>query len=87
MTSESGSDYTLYIPYDRDHDLIKDDHESLTDDPEEAKLDYWREDSLFHAFHVNFHKIWDVYKLDESSTRFKRTFELFFYAHQQMVRR
>ena len=87
VTSEFGSDYSLFIPFEDDHDLTKDDHESLTDDPEEAKLDYWREDSLFHSFHVNFHKIWDVYAFDESSNRFERTFELFFYTHQQMVRR
>ena len=77
------------IPFLRniDHDLISAGQTSLTDDPEEAKLDYWREDSLFHAFHVTFHKIWDRYALDESSNRFERTFELFFYAHQQMQRR
>ena len=71
----------------RDHDLSKPGHESLTDDPEEAKLDYWREDSLFHAFHVLLHKIWNKLAEDRSFRRFNRTFELFFYAHQQMVRR
>jgi hypothetical protein len=70
-----------------DHDLRKLDQEHLSGDPEQAKLDYWREESLFHAFHVLFHKLWNRLKKDDSQDRFTRTFELFFYAHQQMVRR
>ena len=71
----------------RDHDLRKLDQEHLSGDPEQAKLDYWREESLFHAFHVLFHELWNRIKEDVSPDRFKRTFELFFYTHQQMVRR
>ena len=68
----------------QDHDLINDNQESASDDPIEAKLDYWREDTLLHAFHTNFHKIeaW----LTEFSN-FSRTYELFAYTHQQMLRR
>jgi len=84
---EPGSDYSLFINMKKDHDLIKDGHVSLSDDPVEAKLDYWREDSLFHAFHTLLHKTWGVLAEEKPSKRFPRTFELFFYAHQQMVRR
>ena len=67
--------------------MSKPGHESLTDDPEEAKLDYWREDSLFHAFHALFHTIWNKLAGEKPPNNFPRTFELFFYAHQQMNRR
>jgi len=87
--TKSGKDYSLWITKKKNYTL-EDTSKSLTDDPEEAKLDYWREDSLFHAFHVLLHKIFDKQKkdtLDNRDDRFKRTFELFFYAHQQMTRR
>merc|ERR1712142_1248941 len=90
QTLEAGSDYSLFINFNQNHNLQQSAKDSLSDDPEEAKLDYWREDSLFHAFHVLLHKIFDKQKkdtLDNRDDRFKRTFELFFYAHQQMTRR
>lgn len=71
----------------KDHDLNAGNHASPTADPVEAKLDYWREDSLFHAFHALLHKLWSRLAEDTSPLRFRRTFELFFYTHQQMVRR
>ena len=55
----------------------------LSSDPEEAKLDYHREDSLFHAFHALFHRIFDSL----IQRKYTRVFELFFYTHQQMMRR
>merc|ERR1719153_1708739 len=55
----------------------------LSSDPEEAKLDYFREDSLFHAFHALFHRIFDSL----IQRKYARVFELFFYTHQQMMRR
>ena len=70
-----------------DHDLNKPGHVSLTEDPEEAKLDYWREDSLFHAFHSLLHTVWGHLAEEKQPNNFPRTYELFFYAHQQMTRR
>ena len=78
---------TVITSRQKDHDLLETGHEPLSDDPEEAKLDYWREDSLFHAFHALLHQTWDRLAMDNSPDRFNRTFELFFYAHREMVRR
>ena len=74
----------------------------LSHDPEDTTWDYWRgirlvlllvlyvfnlliiEDSLLHVFHTLLHKVWEAIKSDG---RFSRTFELFFYTHQQLLRR
>ena len=66
------------------HDLIEDNKEHLSHDPEDAKWDYFREESLLHVFHSLLHKTWEGnIKANESN----RLHELFFYAHQQMIRR
>merc|ERR1712142_399242 len=87
QTLEAGSDYSLFINFNQNHNLQQSAKDSLSDDPEEAKLDYWREDSLFHAFHALLHKTWDGLAEASHTQRYSRTFELFFHAHQQMVRR
>ena len=42
------------------------------------------EESLLHVFHSLLHKVWEAIKYNR---RFTRTFELFFYTHQQFLRR
>ena len=56
---------------------------TLTNDAEEARLDYWREDTLLHVFHDLFHKLHDT----DITNRLGRNGELFWYTHQQLVRR
>merc|ERR1712142_1433831 len=76
-TSESeGEDYTLHIPRGV-HDLSKNSN-PLSNDPEERKLHYYREDSLYHAFHKTLHTLQRPHP---------RRYEHFWYAHQQMIRR
>merc|ERR1712142_325718 len=76
-TSESGGeDYSLYIPRSV-HDLSTN-YNPLSNDPDERKLHYYREDSLFHAFHSLLHTL---------QQNHPRQYELFWYAHQQMLRR
>ena len=53
-------------------------NEILPNDPEEAKLDYWREDAMLHVFHSLWHKL---------TLGRRRPVEYFVYAHQQMLRR
>ena len=65
------------------HDLTTQNRIDLSRDPEEAKLAYFTEESLYHVFHALFHKIWST--IDEKG--FLRTYELFYYTHQQMIRR
>merc|ERR1712142_427 len=79
--SASKGDYTLYI-MDGDHNTTQ---MQLSNDPEESKLDYHREDSLYHTFHALFHQIHGYHLSDH--IRYPRAYELFFYAHQQMLRR
>ena len=59
-------------------------NQELSHDPADAGWDYFREDSLLHVFHSLLHKVWDAIK---DNGRFSRTFELFFYTHQQLLRR
>ena len=59
--------------------------ESLSNDPDEAKWDYFREESLLHVFHSLLHKVWDGEVT--SGQLATRIHELFFYAHQQFIRR
>ena len=58
--------------------------QKLSSDPADARWDYFREESLLHVFHSLLHKVWEAIKQDG---RFSRTFELFFYTHQQLLRR
>merc|ERR1712215_642302 len=50
----TSEDYNLDIR-NQNFDVTK--LETLTNDPEEEKLDYWREDTLLHVFHSLFHKL------------------------------
>ena len=59
------------------HDLSIND-EKLSHDPEERKLYYYREDSMYHVFHRLLHMLQQDHP---------RRHELFWYAHQQMMRR
>ena len=61
------------------HDLSRND-EQLSHDPEERKLYYYREDSMYHVFHYLLHMLQDTRENP-------REYELFWYAHQQMMRR
>ena len=53
----------------------------LSEDPEEQKMYYYREDIMYHMFHSLLHS---AIKNTESRSRNK---EQFWYAHQQMMRR
>ena len=55
----------------------------LSSDPEESKQDYHREDSLFHAFHALLHRLF----LSLIQRKYSRSYEIFFYTHQQITRR
>ena len=59
------------------HDLSRND-EKLSHDQEERKLYYYREDSMYHVFHRLLHMLQRTHR---------RRYELFWYAHQQMMRR
>ena len=67
----------------RNHDVRE--SESLSNDKEDAKWDYFRECSMLHVFHSLFHKVWESGKLSGGLNG--RIHELFFYAHQQLLRR
>ena len=67
-----------------DHNLLDRNEAELSSDPEEAKLSYYREETLYQVFHALFHK---MYAALEKATIFKRPKELFYYTHQQMIRR
>ena len=57
--------------------------EALSSDPEEAKWDHFREENLLHVFHTLLHKVFDA----SVKSGVPRVFELFFYTHQQLMRR
>ena len=53
-------------------------------DPDD-KWSYWREDALLHSFHSHFH---EIYRTNMNTSGYgHRTNELFFYMHQQFMRR
>ena len=56
-----------------------------SEDPINAKWSYWREDALLHSFHSHFH---EIYRTNMNTSGYgHRTNELFFYMHQQFMRR
>ena len=75
--------FTANCSSDGNHEI--DEHETLTNDPQEALWDYFREDSLLHVFHTLLHKVWEGGLMSEQMP--DRIYELFFYAHQQLLRR
>ena len=54
-------------------------YNKLSEDPDEQKLYYYREDILYHMFHDLFHTI--------VRREWSRQWEQFWYGHQQMMRR
>ena len=56
---------------------------TLSSDPEDAKWDHFREDTLLHVFHKSLHTV-NQARLKEAQPRIS---ELFWYAHQQLTRR
>ena len=56
-------------------------HQTLSDDPEDYKWDHFREETLLHVFHTLLHQIYFANK------RKPRVNELFWYTHQQILRR
>ena len=56
--------------------------DTLSSDPEDAKWDHFREDTLLHVFHKSLHTVNDARK-----DTYPRISELFWYAHQQLARR
>jgi len=71
-----GEDFDLRIPrgfYDLSSNV-----EPLSNDREERKLYYYREDPMYHAFHHLLHSLQQTQP---------REWEQFWYAHQQMMRR
>ena len=57
----------------------------FSNNPEDIKWDHYREDTLFHVFHVLVHQIFQGHAADGRPP--PRLFELFFYTHQQITRR
>lgn len=45
------------------------------------------EESLLHVFHALFHKVWAAISDEKNPVKYSRTYELFFYTHQQFIRR
>ena len=58
---------------------------TLSMDPEDQKWDHFREDTLFHGFHVLLHQIDDARRAEGGKP--PRLDELVLYTHQQMIRR
>ena len=56
--------------------------DTLSSDPEDAKWDHFREDTLLHVFHKSLHTVNNARK-----DTLPRISELFWYAHQQLTRR
>ena len=57
----------------------------FSNNPEDIKWDHYREDTLFHVFHVLVHQIFQGHAAEVPPP--PRIFELFFYTHQQITRR
>lgn len=76
-----GDDYNLYINKG-DHDVTQE-KTQLSHDEYERVTDYYREDPLFHVFHATYHRLFESIL----ARKYKRSYELFFYTHQQMMRR
>ena len=83
--------YCIFIEYvdslfcsEIDHDLSGDTQLGLTNDKEEGKLDYWREDTMLHAFHAMFHRLFDGIK---NVGQYPYIGAMFWYAHEQFLRR
>jgi len=82
QTNSSSGDYQLSMPVIRSGELNLiqyPNEQGGSKDPDEAKLDYYREDSMFHVFHQLLHKT--------PTGGNPRHAEQFWYAHQQMMRR
>ena len=76
--TSSGRDYSLGIEQG-DHRVLD---EELSNNPEDAAWDQWREETLLHVFHTLFHQVWDA-----ARPTLARSYEQFFYTHQQLLRR
>ena len=67
--------------------------DTLSSDPEDAKWDHFREDTLFHGFHVLLHQIHSARtpanppSIGVPPESPPRLWEIFWYAHQQQIRR
>ena len=66
---------------------------TLSMDPEDQKWDHFREDTLFHGFHVLLHQIHSARtpanppSIGVPPESPPRLWEIFWYAHQQQIRR
>ena len=86
--SKEGSDYNLFMPNGH-FDLRRNKPGGTFEEGEELigehRWNYWREDPMFHVFHVIIHKLTIAHQdLQPFPTR---TYERFWYAHQQLIRR
>ena len=77
--TSGGKDYSIGIEQG-DHRVSK---EELSNNPEDVKWDHFREETLLHVFHTLLHKVFDA----SVKSGVPRVFELFFYTHQQLMRR
>merc|ERR1712142_498929 len=69
------------IHLDDERNYTVDPNIAHTQDPDEAKWDYYREDPLLHVFHSTLHKVYeDTYPADRRN-------EQFYYTHDQWVTR
>jgi hypothetical protein len=88
---DKGSDYQrecpnpLCIPESGELDLTGGDQESHSLDPEEQKMDHFREDSNLHIFHTIYHTLFTAQRANRRL--WPRMYEQFFFTHGQMMRR
>ena len=63
--------------------------ETVSSNPDDAKWAYFREDLMVHVFHALLHKVVEAYFNDTSFNHELdgRVYQLFFYTHQQFIRR
>jgi len=87
QTNSSSGDYQLGVPeISGELNLIQYPNKvGGSRDPDESKLDYYREDSMYQVFHELLHKLNGPCWGDNCDNR--RHAEQFWYAHQQMMRR
>lgn len=87
---KEGSDYFLYVD-NGEFDLVNGKVKGTeSNNPDDSKWDYFREDMMIHVFHSQLHKIVEGYMETSQNQIFElhgRVFSLFFYTHQQFLRR
>merc|ERR1712142_698647 len=87
--TSGGDDYDFEAKW-VDQDLSRN-YNPRSNDPEERKLYYYREDSVYHVFHYILHLVQIAKSCTKNcgwpNVQWPRVNEMFWYAHQQMMRR